>query len=164
MYWPFADLWKCKVKIFHVHFGYFEHCDNSNNLVIPLRPRIIEILLYCQSAEEEIFPHFIFRASGPRPAYVMVRCPSVRMLTFLLKYLLLWNYSSDFDEISQKCSCHGPLQNFLLNLGPPQGLQIFTSAYVGKTLDISLYLAIRPRLTIFHVALSSWPLLRVPKV
>ena len=40
------DLWKCKVKIFHVHFGYFEHCDKSNNLVIPLQPRIIKILLY----------------------------------------------------------------------------------------------------------------------
>ena len=47
MYWPFADLWKCKVKIFHVYFGYFEHHYNSNNLIIPLRPRIIRILLYC---------------------------------------------------------------------------------------------------------------------
>ena len=37
-------------------------------------------------------------------------CPCVN---FFFKHLLLWNYLSDFDEISQKCSCHGPLQNFL---------------------------------------------------
>ena len=44
----FTVCWSLKVqgKNFHVHFGYFEHCDNSNNLVIPLRPRMIEILLY----------------------------------------------------------------------------------------------------------------------
>ena len=30
-----------------------------------------------------------------------------------VKHLLLWNYVLDFDEISQKCSCHCPLQNFL---------------------------------------------------
>ena len=38
--------WKCKVKIFYVDFGYFEHNDNSNILIIPLKPRIIEALLY----------------------------------------------------------------------------------------------------------------------
>ena len=40
--------------------------------------------------------------------------PSVRpCVNFFFKQLLLWNYLLDFDEILQKCSCHGPLQNFL---------------------------------------------------
>ena len=61
-------------------------------------------------------------AVGQR-AYVMARCPScvrlsvrasVRLcINFFFKHLLRWNYLSDFDEISQKCSHHGPLQNFL---------------------------------------------------
>ena len=34
-------------------------------------------------------------------------------INFLFKHLLLWNYLSNFDEISQKYSCHGPLQNVL---------------------------------------------------
>ena len=56
-------------------------------------------------------------AVGQR-AYVMVCCPSVRpsvhpCVNFFFKHLLRWNYLSDFDEISQKCSHHGPLQNFL---------------------------------------------------
>ena len=52
-------------------------------------------------------------------AYVMTRCPSwvrpwVRpCVNFFFKHLLLKNYLSDFDEISQKYSWHGPLQNFL---------------------------------------------------
>ena len=48
-------------------------------------------------------------------AYVMVSCPScVRpCINFFFKHLILWNYLSDFDEISQKCSCYGPLQNFM---------------------------------------------------
>ena len=33
-------------KIFRTYFGYFEHCNHSNIFVIPLRPQIIEILLY----------------------------------------------------------------------------------------------------------------------
>ena len=40
----------------------------------------------------------------------MLEWPSVN---FFFKHLLLRNYLSDFDEISQKCSCHGPLRNFL---------------------------------------------------
>ena len=40
-----------------------------------------------------------------------VVCPCVN---FFFKHLL-WNYLSDFEEILQKCSCHGPLQNFLRN-------------------------------------------------
>ena len=57
-------------------------------------------------------------AIGQR-AYVMVRCPSsvrpsVRpCINFFFKHLLRRNYLSDFDEISQKCSHHGPVQNFL---------------------------------------------------
>ena len=62
-------------------------------------------------------------AVGQR-AYVMVCClscvcESIRLcvrrlcVNFFFKQLLLWNYLSDFDQISQKCFCHGPLQNFL---------------------------------------------------
>ena len=57
-------------------------------------------------------------AIGQR-ANVMVCCPScvcvsVRpCVNFFFKHLLLRDYLSDFDEILQKCSCHGPLQNFL---------------------------------------------------
>ena len=47
-------------------------------------------------------------------SWPVVRLASVRpCVNFFLKHLLLWNYLSDFDEISQKYSCHGPLQNFL---------------------------------------------------
>ena len=61
----------------------------------------------------------IFSSTGHRPASLChgllcipasVRAPCVN---FFFKHLLLENYLSDFDEISQKCSCHGPLQNFL---------------------------------------------------
>ena len=60
-------------------------------------------------------------------AYVMVCCPAVRpsvraCVNFFFKHLLLWNYLSDFDEITQKCSCHGPLQIFLMNLIPSKTL------------------------------------------
>ena len=57
----------------------------------------------------------IFSSTGHRPASLchgplsVVR-PSVN---FFFKHLLRWNYLSDFDEISQKCFHHGPLQNFL---------------------------------------------------
>ena len=34
-------------------------------------------------------------------------------VNFFFKHLLLLKNLSDFDEISQKCSCYGPLQNFL---------------------------------------------------
>ena len=41
-----------------------------------------------------------------------VVCPSIRLrINFFFKHLLR-NYISDFDEISHKYSCHGPLQNF----------------------------------------------------
>ena len=48
------------------------------------------------------------------------------------------------------------------DLAPP-GFTSFTWAYIGKTLEISMYQAIRPRLQILHVALSSEPLPREPK-
>ena len=56
----------------------------------------------------------VFSSTGQR-AYVMAHCllcirPCVN---FFFKHLLLWNYSSIFYEILQKCSCHCPLQNFL---------------------------------------------------
>ena len=48
-------------------------------------------------------------------AYFMVRCPSCvcPCVTFFFKHLLIRNYLSDYHEISQKYSCHGPLQNLL---------------------------------------------------
>ena len=64
----------------------------------------------------------IFSSTGHRPASLchgllsvvhLCVCSSVRLcVNFFFKHLL-WNYLLDFDEISQKCSCHGPLQNFL---------------------------------------------------
>ena len=63
--------------------------------------------------------HTIFSSTGHRPAslchdLLSVLRPCVRScVNFFFKHLLLWNYWSDFDEISQKCSCHGPLQNFV---------------------------------------------------
>ena len=68
-------------------------------------------------------PNAIFSSTGHRPGILchgplsIVRpsiCSSVcPCVNFFFKHLLLWNYLSDFDEISQKCSHHGPLQNFL---------------------------------------------------
>ena len=56
-------------------------------------------------------------AVGQR-AYVMALCPScvrpsVRALTFSLNIFFSETTYTDFDEISQKCSWHGPLQNLL---------------------------------------------------
>ena len=53
-------------------------------------------------------------------AYVMLLCVFVCVsvhicVNFFFEHLL-WNYLLDFDEISQKCSCHGPLQKFYLGL------------------------------------------------
>ena len=47
----------------------------------------------------------------------------------------------------------------LTKVGPNPGVTSFTWACIGKTLEISMYLAI-----ILHVAFSSRPLPRVPKV
>ena len=33
-------------------------------------------------------------------------------VNFFFKYFLLRNYLTDFDEISRKCTFHGPLSNF----------------------------------------------------
>ena len=67
-------------------------------------------------------------STGRRPASlchgpVSVVRPCVRpCVNFFFKHLLRWNYLSDFDEISQKCSHHGPLQNFWNNLIPSKTL------------------------------------------
>ena len=53
-------------------------------------------------------PDFLGPLAVGQRTYVMAR-PSVN---FYFRHLL-WNYLSDFDEISQKYSCHGPLQNLL---------------------------------------------------
>ena len=55
---------------------------------------------------------------APKASVIMpwsvVRRACVHVLTFsLYTNFLLRNYKTDFDEISQKCSCHGPLLNFL---------------------------------------------------
>ena len=65
----------------------------------------------------------LISSTGHRPASLchgllsVVRAcvrPSVRpSVNFFFKHHLLRNYLLDFDKISQKCSCHGPLQNFL---------------------------------------------------
>ena len=48
---------------------------------------------------------------------------------------------------------------------PDPGVTSFTWDCKGKSLEISLYVAIRPRVTKFlNVALSSGPLPRVPKL
>ena len=60
-----------------------------------------------------------------------------------------------------ECPNHSPGVKF----GPALGITTFTWAYKGKTLELSLYLAIRPKAyQILHVALSSGPVPRVPKV
>ena len=47
---------------------------------------------------------------GPLSVMCASVCACVRLsVKFFFKHHLLWNYSSDFDEISQKCSFHGPL-------------------------------------------------------
>ena len=61
----------------------------------------------------------IFSSTGRSPASLchgllsVVRACVRPCINFFFKHLLLGNYLSDFDEISQKCSCHGLLQNFL---------------------------------------------------
>ena len=65
------------------------------------------------------FKSFLAPLAIGQGANVMVRCPScvrpsgrasVRpCVNFFFKHLVLWNYLSDFDEISQKCSHYGPL-------------------------------------------------------
>ena len=74
-----------------------------------------------------LFPQFLAPLAVGQWAYVMAHCPlcvclsvcacmcvCVRLcVNFFFKHLLLWNYWLDFDEISQKCSYHGLLQNFL---------------------------------------------------
>ena len=42
------------------------------------------------------------------------------------------------------------------------GVTSFTWDYIGKTLEFSLYVAMRPR--VLHIALSSRPVPRVPKL
>ena len=88
-------------------------------------------------------------------AYVMVCCPlcippSVHpCINFFLKHLLLWNYLLDFDEISQKCSCHGPLQNFIeeFNSVKNSGCHCNKTDFFLKTLKIFLSETISLRAT-----------------
>ena len=44
------------------------------------------------------------------------------------------------------------------------GVIIFTLAYIYKYLEIFLYLGMRHSYQILHVAVSCWPLLRMPKL
>ena len=98
-------------------------------------------------------------AVGQR-AYVMVRCASVRLsvcafirlcVNFFFKHLLLWNYLSDFDEISKKCSCHGPLQNYLKKFDSVKncGCHGNKTEKILKTLKIFLSETMRPTGTKF---------------
>ena len=105
--------------------------------------------------------HILFFSSTGQRAYVMVCClscvrlsvrPSVRpCVNFFFKHLLLWNYLSDFDGISQKCSCHGPLQNFLKKFHSVKncGCHGNKTEKKMKTLKIFLWETIRVRATKF---------------
>ena len=55
--------------------------------------------------------HFLAPQAKGQPAYVMASCPLCvcPCINFFFKHLILRNCLSDFDKISQKCSCHGPL-------------------------------------------------------
>ena len=128
---------------------------------------------------------FLARLAIGQRAYVMVRCPScIRpCVIFFFKHLLLWNYLSDFDEISQKFSAMVLFRiswknlipsktvvamatklkkNYLMGLyhvssnyspgvefDPTPGVTSFTWDYIGKILENSLYVAMRPRVTKF---------------
>ena len=72
-------------------------------------------------------------------------------VNFFFKHLLHWNYSSDFDEISQKCSCHGPLQNLLKEFDSFKncGCHGNKTEIFLKSLKIFLSETIRPRATKF---------------
>ena len=87
-------------------------------------------------------------AVGQR-AYVMVRCPSVHLcVNFFFKHLL-WNYLSDFYEISQ----NGPRQNFLKEFDSVKncGFHGNKTEKILKTLKIFLSETIRVRDTKFGI-------------
>ena len=94
-------------------------------------------------------------------ASVMVHCPSCVHLAvrpcvnFFFKHLLLRNYFSDFDEISQKLSCHGPLQNFMKEFDSVKncGCHGNKTEKNLKTLKIFLSETIRVRATKFGMKL-----------
>ena len=96
---------------------------------------------------------FLARLAVGQRAYVMVRCPlCIRpCVIFFFKHLLLWNYLSDFDEISQKFSRHGPLQNFLKEFDSIKncGCHGNKTEKKLKTLKIFLSETIRVRVTKF---------------
>ena len=87
----------------------------------------------------------------------------VYLLTFSLKKLLLRNWvprgsvvrcltrNPDFDEILQKCSCHGPRQNFLKKFDSVKnsGCHGNKTEKILKTLKIFFSETIRVRATKF---------------
>ena len=113
--------------------------------------------------EKNWLPAFLAPLAVGQRAYVMVRCPScirpsippcVRpCVNVFFKHLLRWNYLSDFDEISQKCSHHGPLQNFLklFDSFKNSGCHGNKTENFLKSLKIFLSETIRPRATKFGI-------------
>ena len=87
------------------------------------------------------------------PLAVMARCPSCvhPCVNFFFKHLLLWNYLSDFDEISQKCSWHGPHLKFLKEFDSfkNSGCHGNKTEIFLKSLKIFLSETIMPRTTEF---------------
>ena len=96
----------------------------------------------------------IFSSTGRRPASLCHGLLSVAVrpcVNFFFKHLLLWNYLSDFDEILQECSCHGPLQNLLKKIDSVKnsGCHGNKTEENLKTLKIFLSETIRVRATKF---------------
>ena len=60
-----------------------------------------------------VHPMIVARKANELMSLSAVRASMLLYVNFFFKYFLLRNYLNDFDEISQKCSCHGPLYNFL---------------------------------------------------
>ena len=81
-------------------------------------------------------------------SWPIARRASVRALTFSLN--IFFSETTDFDEISQKCSCHGPLKNFLKEFDSfkNSGCHGNKTYFFFKTF---LSETIRPRATNFRV-------------
>ena len=110
--------------------------DISLSLLSKLQPILSREITQC-----------IFSSTGHRPASLchgplsVVRASIRPYVNFFFKHLLLWNYLSDFDEISQKCSHHDSFKN--------SGCHGNKTENFLKSLKIFLSETIRPRATKF---------------
>ena len=125
------------------------HCGKWDNMVLVTTSEEMIVSIWENVCYQNVF---LAPLAVGQPAYVMVCCASVRLcINFFFKHLLVWNYLSDFDEILQKCSCHGPLQNFLKKLDSVKnsGCHGNKTENILKTLKIFLSETIRVRATNF---------------